>query len=73
LRVAGYFTLGGRIGVDIPVSGTGPLKTLGVSLNVTNITNKKAASTLSIGAASGTYNVFPLAPRQWFVTLRAGL
>ena len=73
LKVSGYFTLAGRIGVDIPLSGNGPLKTLGVSLNVTNITNKKAASTLSIGAASGTYNVFPLAPRQWFVTLRAGL
>ena len=36
---------------------------------MTNLTDKKGASTLSIGAASGTYNAFPLAPRQVFGTL----
>ena len=73
LRSPGYFTMSGRIGVDIPLPHKSVLRTLGVSMNVTNLTNKKAASTLSIGAASGTYNFFPLAPRQWFVTLRAGI
>ncbi|KQN92981.1 TonB-dependent receptor [Sphingomonas sp. Leaf231] len=72
LRVPGYFTLSGRVGFDLPVSGTGLAKKLNVSLNITNITDKKAYSTLSIAAASGTYNFFPLAPRQAFVTLSAG-
>ncbi len=72
LKVPGYFTLSGRVGFDLPVSGEGLAKKLNVSVNVTNITDKRAASTLSIAAASGTYNFFPLAPRQAFVTLSAG-
>lgn len=72
LKVPGYFTLSGRVGFDMPVSGAGLAKKVTVSLNVTNITDKKAASTISVGAASGTYNFFPLAPRQVFVTLAAG-
>jgi outer membrane receptor protein involved in Fe transport len=48
------------------------IKKMRVSLNVTNLTNKQAASTLSIGAASGTYNFYPIAPRQWFGTLNFG-
>ncbi|GGB28150.1 TonB-dependent receptor [Sphingomonas metalli] len=72
LKVPGYFTLSGRIAFDLPVSGEGLAKALTVSLNVTNITDKKAASTLSVGAASGTYNFFPVPPRQVFATIRAG-
>ncbi len=71
LHVPGYFTMAARLGATIPLDNRF-IKTLGVSLNVTNLTNKKAASTLSIGAASGTYNAFPLAPREWFGTLRFG-
>ncbi|GAA0674492.1 outer membrane receptor protein involved in Fe transport [Sphingomonas insulae] len=56
----------------MPVSGQGLAKRLSVSVNVTNITDKKAASTLSVGAASGTYNYFPVAPRQVFATIAAG-
>jgi iron complex outermembrane receptor protein len=72
LSVPGYFTLAGRIGAAIPMSGGSRIKALNVSLNVTNITNKKAASSLSIGAASGTYNAFPLPPRQFFGTVSVG-
>ncbi|WP_338112511.1 hypothetical protein [Sphingomonas insulae] len=54
------------------MSGQGLAKRLSVSVNVTNITDKKAASTLSVGAASGTYNYFPVAPRQVFATIAAG-
>ena len=68
LSVPGYFTLAGRIGADIPVNVAGTRGTASLSLNVTNITNIRAASTLSIGAASGTFNQFPLAPRQFFAT-----
>jgi iron complex outermembrane receptor protein len=72
LSVKGYLQLSGRIGFDMPLSGQGIAKKLGVSLNVTNLTNKRAESTLSIGAASGTYNFFPVAPRQVFATISAG-
>ena len=72
LSVPGYFTLAGRIGVDVPMAGGSLMKTLSLSVNVTNITDKKAASTLSIGAASGTFNQFPLAPRQVFGTVSVG-
>jgi len=69
LSVPSYFTLAGRIGATIPFADGAFVRTATVSLNVTNITNKRAASTLSIGAASGTFNQFPLAPRQVFGTL----
>jgi iron complex outermembrane receptor protein len=72
LSVPGYFTLAGRIAATIPISDGSRIKRLAVSLNVTNITNKQAASTLSIGAASGTFNAFPLAPRQVFGTVSVG-
>ena len=72
LSVPGYFTLSGRIGVDVPMPGGSFVRKASVSLNVTNITGKRAESTLSIGAASGTYNFFPVAPRQFFGTISAG-
>ncbi len=71
LSVPGYFTMSARLGATIPLDNRF-IKTLGVSLNVTNLTNKKADSTLTIAAASGTYNAFPLAPREWFGTVRFG-
>ena len=43
-----------------------------VSLNVTNISNTTGASSLSIGSASKNYAVYPIAPRQWFVTFGLG-
>ncbi|EGD60261.1 TonB-dependent receptor [Novosphingobium nitrogenifigens DSM 19370] len=43
-----------------------------VSLNVTNISNTTGASSLSIGSASKNYSVYPIAPRQWFVTFGLG-
>jgi iron complex outermembrane receptor protein len=69
LSVPGYFTLAGRIAAKVPLADNGVLHSAVVSLNVTNITDKKAASTLSIGAASGTFNEFPLAPREVFGTV----
>jgi len=72
LSVKGYFTMAGRIGASIPLSEGSFVRKVEVSLNVTNITNKRAQSTLSIGAATATYNAFPLAPRQWFGTVSVG-
>lgn len=72
LSVPGYFTLAGRIGASIPLSNGAFVKRIGVSLNVTNITDKKGASTLSIAQPTNTYNAFPLAPRQVFGTVSVG-
>jgi outer membrane receptor protein involved in Fe transport len=69
LKVGGYLTLSGRIAADIPLGDGGFVRKLTVALNVTNITDKRAESTLSIGAPTGTYNFFPLADRQWFGTV----
>jgi len=72
LSVPGYFTLAGRIGFTLPLPEGGFGKNFGISLNVTNITNKRAASTIVVGAASGTYNAYPLPPRQVFGTVSVG-
>ncbi len=71
LSVPGFFTLAARLAVNVPVPANSVVRSATVSLNVTNLTNTTAASTLSIGAASGTFNEFPLAPRQWFGTISA--
>lgn len=43
-----------------------------VSLNVTNLANETGASTISIGSATNSYSVYPIAPRQWFLTFGLG-
>ena len=68
----GYFTASLRVAARLPFGERLGVKDATVALNVTNLTDKKAASTLSIGAASGTFNAFPLAPRQFFGTLSLG-
>jgi hypothetical protein len=42
-----------------------------MSANVTNLKDEKGVATLVLGAASGACNTFPIAPRQYFVTLCA--
>ena len=69
LSVPGYFTMAGRIAAKVPLSDGSFVKNAVVSLNVTNITDKKAASTLSIAQPTGTFNEFPLPPRQFFGTV----
>ena len=48
-----------------------PLRKAEISLNVTNLTKKKGWSSLSIGSATNSYSAYPIAPRQWFLTLSA--
>jgi hypothetical protein len=72
LSVPAYFTMSARIAAKVPLPETAFIHDLVLSVNVTNLTDKKAASTLSIGAASGTFNEFPLAPRQVFGTIAFG-
>jgi iron complex outermembrane recepter protein len=70
-KVKAYFTMSAQIGANIPMDNR-YLKKMRVSLNVTNLTNKKAESSITVGSATNTYNFFPLAPRQWFGTVSFG-
>ncbi len=72
LAVDPYFTLALRLAWTLPDPERYHLHGMTVALNVTNVTNKTAQSTLTIGAAANTYNAFPLAPRQYFGTLSFG-
>ena len=72
LAVDPYFTASLRLAWTLPDPERYHLHALTVALNVTNVTNKTAQSTLTIGAATATYNAFPLAPRQYFGTVSFG-
>ncbi|MTJ83338.1 MAG: TonB-dependent receptor plug domain-containing protein [Telmatospirillum sp.] len=47
------------------------VKDLQLSFNITNLTNTRAVSTVSVGAASNTYAAYPLAPREYFFTVKS--
>jgi|GEM_PF-72731 len=68
--VPSYFLTSLRLAAKVP-EGVLPLRKLEVSLNVTNLTDRKGVSTLSIGSATNSYSAYPIAPRQWFLTLSA--
>ncbi|HWU74730.1 MAG TPA: TonB-dependent receptor [Sphingomonas sp.] len=68
--VPSYFLTSLRLGAKLP-DNILPLRKLEVSLNVTNLTDRKGVSTLSIGSATNSYSAYPIAPRQWFLTLSA--
>ncbi|WP_410211540.1 TonB-dependent receptor [Aquirhabdus sp.] len=71
--VAGYFLLGAEASYQLP-------KAYGIdsklSLNVTNIANKKGYSSLVVNGpvyATSGYAAYPLAPRMFFITLSTKL
>ena len=68
--VPSYFLTSLRLAAKLP-DNILPLRKLEVSLNVTNLTDRKGVSTLSIGSATNNYSAYPIAPRQWFLTLSA--
>lgn len=49
--------------------GVLPLRKLEVSLNVANLTDRRGVSSLSIGSPTNSYSAYPIAPRQWFLTV----
>jgi outer membrane receptor protein involved in Fe transport len=59
-----------RLAARAPEGSFG-LRNLELALNITNLTNERGVSTLSIGSATNSYSAYPIAPRQWFVTLSA--
>lgn len=68
--VSSYFLTSLRVAGRVP-EGVLPLQKVELALNVTNLTDKKGVSTLSIGSATNSYSAYPIAPRQWFLTLSA--
>lgn len=68
--VSSYFLTSLRVAGRVP-DGVLPLQKVELALNVTNLTDKKGVSTLSIGSATNSYSAYPIAPRQWFLTLSA--
>ena len=64
LAVKGYFLTSLEAGYRFDL-----LKGAKIGLNVQNLGNIKGWSTVVVGAASGTYNTYPIPPRQYFVTL----
>jgi iron complex outermembrane receptor protein len=68
--VKSYFLTSARIAARVP-DGVLPLRKVELALNVTNVTDEKGVSTLSIGSATNSYSAYPIAPRQWFLTLSA--
>jgi hypothetical protein len=68
--VSSYFLTSLRVAAKVPDEVL-PLQKVELALNVTNLTDKKGVSTLSIGSATNSYSAYPIAPRQWFLTLSA--
>ncbi|WP_443018327.1 TonB-dependent receptor domain-containing protein [Sphingomonas sp. AAP5] len=68
--VSSYFLTSLRLAAKVP-DGATPLRKLEISLNVTNLFDKTGVSTLSIGSATNSYSAYPIAPRQWFLTVSA--
>lgn len=66
--VKSYFLGSARIGYTLPESVFG-LQKASISLNVTNLFKERGASTVQASANTNNYNVYPIAPRQWFGTL----
>lgn len=68
--VGSYFLTSLRVAVRVPENVL-PLRKAELALNITNLTDEKGVSTLSVGSATNSYSAYPIAPRQWFLTLSA--
>jgi hypothetical protein len=72
LSVDGFFLLGLQAEYRFAEAPIAWLKDVSLRLNVTNLLDEKGTSTLVVGAASGTYNTYPIPPRMVFGTVSAG-
>jgi iron complex outermembrane recepter protein len=68
--VPSYFMTSLRLAARLP-DNIVPLRKAELALNVTNLTDKKGWSTVSVGSATNSWSAYPIAPRQWFLTLSA--
>jgi iron complex outermembrane recepter protein len=70
--VKAYYMTNGRLAVDLPADLL-HLHKASIALNVSNIFNVHGASSISISQPSSVYAVYPIAPREWFLTFSVGL
>lgn len=70
LSVPSYFLMGLGVSGKLPAMASW-LKNPRWRLNVSNLANREGALNVVVGAADKTYNTFPIAPRQGFLTLTA--
>lgn len=71
INIGSYFLTSLRIGADLPADWL-RLHKANIALNVTNLFQEKGWSTISVGSATNSYSVYPIAPRQWFLTISVG-
>ena len=71
LSVPSYFLTSLSMSGKLPMLDGVWLRNARWRLNVSNLANKQGPLNVVVGAASGTYNTFPIAPRQSFLTVMA--
>ncbi|KQM86611.1 TonB-dependent receptor [Sphingomonas sp. Leaf23] len=69
-RVPSYFLTSLRVAARVP-DAILPLRKAELALNVTNLTDARGKSTLSVGSATNSFSAYPIPPRQWFLTFSA--
>lgn len=60
-----------RVAYKLPADLVG-LRKAELSVNVTNLFDKKGVSTVQANSNTNVYNTYPQPPRQWFTTLSVG-
>ncbi len=71
LDVPSYFLMSLGVSGKLPFLNSSLVKNARYRLNVSNLANREGPLNVVVGAASGTYNTYPIAPRQGFLTLMA--
>ncbi|WBS01664.1 TonB-dependent receptor plug domain-containing protein [Pseudoduganella sp. SL102] len=71
LSVSSYFLMGLGVSGKLPFLDGTWVKNARYRLNVTNLADRRGDLNVVVGAADKTYNTFPIAPRQGFLTLMA--
>jgi outer membrane receptor protein involved in Fe transport len=71
LSVSSYFLMGLGVSGKLPFLDGGWVKNARYRANVTNLGDRRGDLNVVVGAADRTYNTFPIAPRQAFLTVMA--
>ncbi|HEX8604052.1 MAG TPA: TonB-dependent receptor, partial [Pseudoduganella sp.] len=71
LSVSSYFLMGLGVSGRLPFLDGGWVKNARYRLNVSNLADRQGDLNVVVGAADKTYNTFPIAPRQAFLTVMA--
>ncbi|WP_296001020.1 TonB-dependent receptor [Rugamonas sp.] len=71
LSVSSYFLMSLGVSGKLPFLNGSMVKNARYRLNVSNLAQRTGSLNVVVGAASGTYNTYPIAPRQGFLTFMA--